>query len=327
MQTDFIYEARINSKNGKFRIETPFTSLFNIPSNESEEDFSLRCRLIKDMLTYGNANPNIVCYICEQYPFYLVGFTPLIKCVTYDRFRESQCNLKRKNDCLYLLFKYGYDKLDFKYNLTGSNHFLIDFLSNNYDQRFELWNKFMKYFRLCKDKINIRQGIESVEIYTMPNFKGKYDEEYEKDFQIFRDIIYLGGSINSSDVDHDTILMFAIGKNDGRLVKYLISKGADVKIGGMYAGPYDACLGLISWIIEECRPYMFHLLMQKDNHLCNIEHLNRCWKKEFTNEAIKSIQIEIKKGASWEGLTEEGRKYLKDLLKEVHSRRDFVAIV
>lgn len=182
-------------------IETPFTSLFNIPlhSDETEEQQTLRCKLIKYMLLDG-ADPNIVTHTKKD-DFCTVGYTPLIRCILLGDESDLWCvgsktYYLRKLDYLALLLKYGYNTLKFEYVIT---RFRRHFLLNLVDIIFyhlelpDLWNdKLYPLLKWYKNELNIVHSYEPIELHTLPNYNGKeYTEKYEQQFRLFqRDTLF-----------------------------------------------------------------------------------------------------------------------------------------
>jgi len=308
-------------------IETPFTALFNISIHKIETEYqhTLRCKLIKYMLLDG-ADPNIVTY-SKKDDFCTVGYTPLIRCILFgdesDIWRlGSKTYYLRKLDYLALLLKYGYNTLKFDHVITRfRRHFLLNLIDIIFYhlERPELWNdNLYPLLKRYKHELNIVHSYEPIELHTLPIYNDKeYTEEYEQRFQLFREILYLGGHVDSCDHDNETLLMYAVGYNDYRLVKYLLQKGASIKEGGYYWGPCDVALGLLSWHTDAYNPGLFHLLLQSDNCLGNVCCLQNNFEyKKLTPQGIRCIINEVKRGASWEGVHPDAKKFIEEKIEE-----------
>lgn len=106
--------------------------------------------------------------------------------------------------------------------------------------------------------------------------------------------------------------MYAVGKGDYHLVNYLVRKGASIRDGGYYWGSCDVALGLLSWHTSECNPGLFHLLLQSNNCLGNVRCLDNDFEyKKLTPEAIKCIVNAVRRGASWEGVHPDAKKFIE----------------
>ena len=286
-------------------ITTHFTSLFNIPTEESPQNHSIRCRLVKQMLLDG-ADPNIPDNTS----------TPLLKCCTYNySVHHSQMYYTRQIDLLCLLLKYAKDTLQFEHvNLEGHQHFIDNILQIvKYElQDSNVWNTrvypLLKYY---KHRMRIQNTYDKLEITYLPYFNGKeYDDKYETDFKLFRELLYLGGAVDVQDIDWEFVIMFAVANDDFKLVNYLLRHGADVKDASPYASSYDVALGLC-WRKKKCNPKMFRHLMNIDNHLSNIKYLENGYPvEEIGEEAMRCILREVKRGAILDGISEVWRKHL-----------------
>lgn len=284
---------------------THFTSLFNIPTEESPQNHSIRCKLVKRMLLDG-ADPNIPD----------ITSTPLLKCCTYNYSdHHSQLYYTRQIDLLCLLLKYAKDTLQFEHvKPEGHRHFIDNILQIiTYElQDSNVWNtRVYPLLKYHKHKMNIDNTYSKLEITYLPHFNGKdYDEKYEADFKLFRELLYLGGSVNAQDIDWEYVIMFAVANDDFKLVNYLLRHGADVKDSSPYASSYDVALGLC-WRKKKCNPKMFRHLMNIDNHLSNIKYLENGYPvEEIGEEAMRCILREVKRGSILDGISEVWRKHL-----------------
>lgn len=279
-----------------------FTHLFILPTEETEEHHSLRCKLIKRMLLDG-VNPNIVSHEDTE-PYFTIGYTPLINCVSHD-------SSERKIDLLCLLLKYGRDSLEFTHvNTKHNSHFIYSILQL-IDSDFNVWKtRIYPLLRMYSGRMQMEKTFEPVELTYIPYFTGKYDEGYEERFSMFRDLISLGGDPEAQDIDWECLLMHAVGYNDFRLVKYLLSKGANIRQASPYASAYDVSLG-VDWRKNKCNPKMFRYLMNVDNQLSNIKYIENGYPIDELSEEVKLCIIrEVKRGAKLDGIGKEWTEYL-----------------
>lgn len=273
-------------KHLKNYLETPFSILFSLEENESNDIYAIRCNLIKEMLKHG-ANPH---FVCKRKGAELLDndITPYTKlCMHNDEMYKNSIFAHKCIDLLTILLTFGINSFRFEEHIYNDNplqscieHFIDTPAAHKYPAcenetciGYISWNYFIHLLQPYKNKLFYYTQWFSVEYTLLPspsNLMYTMNEQRER----LRDILLLGGNPDAES-DDVSLMVFAIKDNDIETCKLLLEMGADPTRGRPYLSEFDHALGLDG---KECKPTIFRLLLSKYPSIKYVKTLQYDWK-------------------------------------------------